>query len=217
MTSALISAVSRMRMAIDGNGVRTLVVFQACPLRCRYCPNPQTISLDSEARLYSVEDLYKLIKLDDLYFRATNGGVTFGGGEPLLQSEFIKEFVDATPEWSFWVETSLNVPYSNIERVSGSIDKFMIDVKTADEAAYKAYTGKNNVQVKSNLERLVNEIGSGKIKVRVPNIPGYTTKESIEKTVDWLCRLGITDIDRFTYQLTLPTAYAVGFPASLLK
>lgn len=70
---AKIIGISRHRLSTDGEGVTTLVVFHACPLRCRYCLNPQTISADSEFKEYTPLSLYEEVKIDALYFMATGG------------------------------------------------------------------------------------------------------------------------------------------------
>ena len=86
------AAVSRLRMDTDGEGITTLVCGWGCPLRCRYCINRFTWSETTEIRRLTPEELYNQVKQDSLYFEATGGGITFGGGEPLLYAEFFPEF-----------------------------------------------------------------------------------------------------------------------------
>ena len=81
---------TRHRIGTDGEGVTTLVGGAGCPLRCVYCINREILKM--QARLVSPEEMYDLLKVDDLYFRATGGGVTFGGGESLLHADFISAF-----------------------------------------------------------------------------------------------------------------------------
>ena len=110
--------ISRHRLAIDGEGVTTLVAFHGCPLRCKYCLNPHSLSKDTQCIERSVEELIDEVRIDQLYFLATGGGVTFGGGEPLLHSAFIKAFCEQCPkEWRISIESSLNVPRKNVEDV----------------------------------------------------------------------------------------------------
>ena len=111
-----ILGVNRHRLLIDGEGVTTLVAFHGCPLHCKYCLNPQSLSDDFDFPLYSCEQLYERVKVDELYFLATRGGITFGGGEPCLRSEFISRFRELCgKEWRITVETSLNVPRKHLE------------------------------------------------------------------------------------------------------
>ena len=74
-----VMAIARHRMATDGVGVTTLVVSQGCPLQCKWCINPYTWSGDRKAKRYTPQELLDTLKIDDLYFRATGGGITFGG------------------------------------------------------------------------------------------------------------------------------------------
>lgn len=84
--------VSRHRIGIDGKGVTTLVAFHGCPLHCKYCLNPEALDSDESMARYKPETLLEKVRIDDLYFRTTGGGICFGGGEPLLQVDFIIRF-----------------------------------------------------------------------------------------------------------------------------
>ncbi len=151
-----ICAISRMRIGTDGQGVRTLVAMKGCPLRCKYCINKFTWDDSVEPKLLTAEELYSKIRRDITYMRATNGGITFGGGEPLLYPELIKEFRDICGEdISIFVETSLNVPWESVATVIDIVDKFIIDIKTMDEETYKEYTGYDCNNVVSNMKKLI--------------------------------------------------------------
>ena len=75
---------------VDGPGVRFVVFMQGCPLRCKFCHNPETWDLNGKANCYTPEELIKKILNYKPYFKH-NGGVTFSGGEPLMQKEFLLE------------------------------------------------------------------------------------------------------------------------------
>ena len=110
---AKIIGIARHRLSTDGDGVTTLVAFHGCPLRCRYCLNPQSLGDGGRFREYSPEELYAETRIDELYFIATNGGVTFGGGESCLHADFIREFSELCgASWQLNLETSLNVRFS---------------------------------------------------------------------------------------------------------
>ncbi|MGN1048839.1 MAG: 4Fe-4S cluster-binding domain-containing protein, partial [Eubacteriales bacterium] len=70
-----VSGIDRLRMGIDGNGIRTLVVTAGCPLRCRYCLNPHTWNGRAFLDSFSAEELYDRVKIDNLYFLTTGGGI----------------------------------------------------------------------------------------------------------------------------------------------
>lgn len=93
MKSFVLIGLSRHRIGVDGAGVTTLVAFHGCPLRCKYCLNPKALSLNGVWKRFIPEELYNHVKQDDLYFRATSGGVTFGGGEPLLSCKRYCTFI----------------------------------------------------------------------------------------------------------------------------
>jgi pyruvate formate lyase activating enzyme len=139
------------------------------------------------------------VKIDELYFLATGGGVCFGGGEPSLRYEFIQEFRDICgPDWKLTIETALNVPKKNIETLISVIDYWIVDVKDMNPEIYKAYTGKENKQVLENLE-LLRGI-SDKVMIRIPSIPEYNTKEDQDRSVAKLKEMGFSDFDLFGYR-----------------
>ena len=193
--------VSRLRMASDGVGVTTLVCGYGCPLRCRYCLNPQSWAPGTTTRDYTPEGLWKILRIDDLYFRATGGGVTFGGGEPLLWADFLPAFrAVCGEEWRINIETSLAVERPAVELAAQAGDLFIVDVKTGNDGVYRAYTGRSGDLAWDNLAWLLARVGPDRIMARVPHIPGYTDEADDEATAARLRTMGITQIDRFVYR-----------------
>ena len=140
MMKALIFGVARHRLTTDGEGVTTLVTFNGCPLRCKYCLNKISWE-EGRGRYYTPEQLFEEVKIDQLYFLATHGGITFGGGEPLLQAAFIKAFrALCGPQWKIVVETSLQVPLSTIQTIDPVVDGYIVDIKDMNPDTYLAYT-----------------------------------------------------------------------------
>ena len=193
----------RHRLATDGKGVTTLVAFHSCPLRCKFCLNPQCLDPAMVWRTITTSQLLDELLLDNLYFLATGGGVTFGGGEPLLRSEFIDEFCRIKPaEWKINIETSLNVERHHLERVMPHINEFFIDIKDTNPAIYKEYTTRNNTQVLDNLQWLLSHEGMAeKILVRLPHIPHHNTQDDVDRSRAILNGMGITRFDEFDYIL----------------
>ena len=192
--------ISRHRIMVDGKGITTLVAFHNCPLRCRYCLNAQCLEPDGVLRTITPEQLLEETRLDDLYFQATGGGITFGGGEPLLRSTFIKAFCQiAPPEWNIAVETSLNVERSHLERLLPFISQYIIDVKDMNPTIYHAYTRKDNVQTLENLRWLVEQNVADRVKIRLPEIPDYNTPADVDRSQKTLEAMGFHDFERFTY------------------
>ena len=201
MKTAALIGISRHRLTTDGEGVTTLVAFHGCPLCCKYCLNPQSFAQEGVWKQYDCEQLYEEVKIDELYFLATHGGVTFGGGEPALQSNFISEFRRLCGTgWKITIETSLNVPQENIERLLPVVDCYIVDIKDMNNDRYETYTGKSNTRVIENLRWLVIQGKAKQITVRVPHIPSYNTETDIENSIHQLKEIGLSDFDRFTYR-----------------
>ena len=199
MTTAKIFGLSRHRLTTDGEGVTTLVTFNGCPLRCKYCINKTSWEM-SKGRDYTPEALYEEVKIDQLYFLATHGGITFGGGEPLLQKDFIKEFrALCGPQWSLVVETSLHVPFETVQEMNDVLDGYIVDIKDMNPEIYLAYTGKELDLALKNLEWILQHNDAERVMVRVPHIPEYNTEEDVAKTVERLRAMGVEKIDEFDY------------------
>lgn len=194
--------ISRHRLAIDGEGVTTLVAFHGCPLRCKYCLNPHSLSKDTQCIERTVEELIDEVRIDQLYFLATGGGITFGGGEPLLNSAYIKEFCQQCPkEWRISIESSLNVPRKNVEDVLPFVKEWIIDIKDMNSEIYKAYSSISNERVIDNLKWIASEHPDllASISIRLPHIPDYNTDDNRNKSQALLETLGYTNFDRFEY------------------
>lgn len=181
MSKALIADIQRASLH-DGPGLRTTVFFKGCPLHCVWCHNPECISFDKQllyypekcigcgmcrdgcyagARVtcgkeYTVEELMAEIRLDKDYY-GKDGGVTFSGGEPLAQREFLHEIVGACRDEGIGcaVETSLIFYDAELFR---KLDLVMADLKIWDEALHKQYTGVSNVKIREHF-RLLNKLG----------------------------------------------------------
>ncbi|WP_304395950.1 radical SAM protein [uncultured Duncaniella sp.] len=199
---AKIIGISRHRLSTDGDGVTTLVAFHGCPLSCRYCLNPHSIGDGSRFREYSPEELYAETRIDELYFLATKGGVTFGGGEPCLRPDFIRRFREQCGcDWRINLETSLNVPSENIKSLLPIVDTLIIDVKDINPAVYCDYTGSDNVRVVDNLKLIADQARQMDCVVRLPLIPGYNNDADRISSRAVIEALGFTRFDLFTYQI----------------
>lgn len=193
-------AINRHRLTTDGEGVTTLVGFHGCPLHCEYCLNAQCLQADGVWCRLTPGELYSEVEIDDLYFVATGGGICFGGGEPLLRSDFIKAFAEImNPEWKLTIETSLNVPLENVKAIASLVQMWYVDIKDMNPDIYKAYGCKENRQVISNLQWLAANGYADKVIIRLPLIPEYNTDEDRQRSQQQLEEMGFTNFDKFNY------------------
>ena len=204
MAGALVAPIvtcTRLRMQTDGRGVTTLVCFYGCPLRCKWCINPFSFDPDTKHTFVTAKALYDRVKTDAIYFLATGGGVTFGGGEPLLYPDFLREFRQICgPNWHLCAETSLNVPWENVQAAAQCIDVFYIDCKDTNPEIYLRYTGKENRSMLENLKSLLKLVGPERIVVRLPLIPDFNTEADRQSSQLLLRKVGIQQFDLFTYR-----------------
>ncbi|MCC8073464.1 MAG: pyruvate formate lyase-activating protein [Clostridiales bacterium] len=170
--------------ALDGDGIRYAVFFTGCPLRCAYCHNPDTWF--SSQNKWSSGDLVKKIKRYKPYFK-NGGGVTFSGGEPLLNSKFIIETGKLLKDEgiNYAVDTSGSVVLTDdVKTALDGADLVILDVKFFDEGNYKKYTGgdfENFIKISKYCSE--NGIRMWLRTVIVPNI--NDDEESIKKYADF--------------------------------
>ena len=188
----------RLRMEIDGEGVTSLVAGTGCPLSCKWCLNAAV--LRQPPTPVTARELYDRVKIDDLYFRATGGGITFGGGEALLHGAFFRAFREICGDnWHICAETSLHVPRGRVETAVETVDGFIIDIKDMNSEIYRRYTGGDAGLVQENLAYLLGKVGPERLLVRVPLIPDFNTPADCDTSEQKLRAMGVTRIDRFSY------------------
>ena len=201
MPAAPLIGIARHRLTIDGQGVTTLVAFHGCPLHCQYCLNPQCLVPEGVKRRITPQELLKEVSVDNLYFQATNGGICFGGGEPLLHSRFIVDFCRlCPPEWRFYMETSLSTDLDALREVLPFVHHFYIDIKDWNPIIYPRYTTHSIAPLRRNLEWLAQNIDTNHITLRLPHIPDYNTPDDVSRSREYLNALGFKHFDELTYQ-----------------
>ncbi len=127
---------------VDGPGIRFVVFTQGCPLRCQYCHNPDTWKM-SDGKDISVDYLVDEARKYQSYMKFSGGGVTVTGGEPLLQTAFVKEYFTRLKELDIHtaIDTSGYLFNDEVKEVLELTDLVLLDVKHFDPASYKALTG----------------------------------------------------------------------------
>lgn len=198
---AQISGVMRYRQDIDGPGLRSLVLFNECHLNCAYCLNKEMVNLLPCTTTISVSFLGNALYKDYIYHTLLEGGITFGGGEPLLNHHFIEVFHRTFPHWDIVIETSLNVETWRLEALAAFVSRWIVDIKDMNPRIYRAYTGQGNERVIENLRFLAAQGLSERVVCRVPHIEGFNTAEDVMRSKDALQALGFRTIDEFIYKV----------------
>lgn len=188
---------------LDGEGIRTVIFLQGCPLKCLWCHNPESQSraASKNIRNYSTDELHELILRDKSYYQVSHGGVTFSGGEPLLHIQALKDLVKKLWEDGISVafDTSGYFDYQAFERdLLPYTRDFLYDLKIMDAAAHKDATGLTNEIILQNLRQLVTT--PVHIRIRIPLIPGITAiPENFRAIAQFMKSLGLKDYDLIPY------------------
>lgn len=164
--------------ALDGEGLRCAVFLAGCPLRCAYCHNPDTWSA-SGGREMSAEELTRKIVRYKPYF-GKDGGVTFSGGEPLLQAEFLEKMIPLLQKEGigYIVDTSGAVELTDsVRAVLRSAQSVLLDLKFWDDESYLRYTGQSMERTLEML-RYLDEIEK-KTRIRIVVVPEINDREEI--------------------------------------
>ena len=172
--------------AVDGLGIRFVVFTQGCPLRCLYCHNPDTWKLKDNKYEHDVSFLiHELVKYKD--FLVNGGGITVTGGEPLMQSEFVKElFIECKKKGIHTaLDTSGYIFNDKVKELLEVTELVLLDIKCIDEEEHKNLTG---VELQPILD-FANYLSHIKkpMWIRHVLLPGYTDKdEQLQKLSDFV-------------------------------
>lgn len=196
---------------------------QVCPYhfeKCDFC-GKCTLLCPHDAREicgkeYTVEETLVEILKDKEFFRASNGGVTFSGGECMLQINFLEELLKRCKENNVHtaVDTAGNVPWNYFERILPFTDLFLYDVKAYTEELHKAGTGVSNVLILENLRKL--KQANAEIIVRVPVIPEFNGNDiEMKKIAGFIKSLEIKKVELLPYHAMGEYKWAAtGMPAT---
>lgn len=164
----------------DGEGIRTNIFMAGCPLRCAWCANPEGQTLQNPLTHYEeVETVIKAIRRQHIFYRNSGGGVTFSGGEPTAQPEFLKELVDALYDEgvSLAIETCGQFEFSVIRPILEKMDLIFMDLKHIDNEKHCMFTGMGNEGILKNIG-LTYQLGIPMV-IRIPLIKGVNCEEEI--------------------------------------
>ena len=179
MVTGKIHSIETMGL-VDGPGIRVVVFFQGCKLRCAYCHNPDTWLLSGGTEMTPVDIIKKLVRFKP-YFNKSGGGVTFSGGDPLLQPQFLLECLKLCKENG--IHTALDTAGfgdGNYDEILKYTDLVLLDIKHTTGKGYVALTGKDSTDVNVFLESL--RKSNSRVWVRHVVVPGITdSQEHITK------------------------------------
>lgn len=149
---------------------------------------------------FSAKELLKEIKKDEIFYEESGGGVTFSGGEPLLQIDFLEEMLRLCKEQGIHttVDTSGYSDFKNFKRILDYTDLFLYDIKHLDDNMHKKYIGVSNELIKENLIKL-SELNAN-IFARIPIIKGINNDEkNIDETIEFLREINLEQINLLPY------------------
>ena len=181
--------------ALDGEGIRYDIFFTGCPLRCAYCHNPDTW-YPSQTDM-SAQEVFKKVKRYKPYFK-NGGGVTFSGGEPLLNADFINEIYPMLKDEGigYCIDTSGSVALTDkVKTALDNADMIILDIKFYDPEDYKKYT-KGDFNKFVEIGRYCTEKGK-RMWLRTVIIPGVN---DTEKDMDRYAQL-VKQFDFEQYEL----------------
>lgn len=156
---------------------------------------------DEVGRTVTVEEIITEIEKDRIFYEESGGGVTFSGGEPLMQPEFLIELLEECKNYNFHstIDTSGYASSEIIKSIAPHTNLFLYDLKLMDVEEHKKYTGVSNSRIHQNLE-ILDRLGK-KIIIRIPVVPGITdSEENLIQLRDFISNLkNILGIDLLPY------------------
>ena len=208
----------------DGQGIRTVVFFKGCPHTCPWCANPESMSprietvrreskclhcatclQDAEecpsgaweniGRDVTLEELEREVLKDEVFFRASGGGVTLSGGEVLMQAEFAARLLQRLKQWGIRtaIETAGDTSPRRLLPLARKCDEVLFDLKIMDTERARTVLNMNQPRVLENFRLLLNE--GIKVIPRLPLIPGFTlNRENVAQILAFLAPLPVDEV-----------------------
>ncbi|GHV68699.1 formate acetyltransferase activating enzyme [Spirochaetia bacterium] len=206
----------------DGPGIRTVVFFKGCPLRCRWCSNPESWSPAEDIRSYTVEEVMKICLQDRPFYEESGGGVTLSGGEVLLQADFAITLLDQLGKEKLHraIETSALAPSAVWQELINHVELLIIDVKHYDRERHIEGTAVSNEVCLANLKTALNRRTADRgpnILPRIPVIPGFNNSlEDAEGFSRLFIALGISRAELLPFHQFGEKKYTdLGIPYSM--
>ena len=196
----------------DGPGIRTIVFLKGCPLRCRWCCNPESQSREFQqmtlggktktvGRDVTVAEVMEEVEKDRVYYKRSGGGMTLSGGESLLQPDFATALLEAAKDMAIntAMESTGFADFAVIKRYLENLDLYLMDIKHINGEKHKAFTGVDNALILENAKKIAD---SGvRLIIRTPVIPTFNaTKEEISRIAEFASTLkGVKEMHLLPY------------------
>ncbi len=196
----------------DGPGIRTIIFFKGCALRCRWCCNPESQNFEIQTmrqngkekvigRDVIVRELIETVKQDMPYYRRSGGGMTLSGGEMLCQSDFAYALLRCAKESAIntAVETTGFASWEKIEKMLPYIDTVLMDIKHVDSKKHQEFTSQPNERILENAVKIAEN--AKKLIIRVPVIPTFNDTEGEIAAIARFAKSlpGVTEINLLPY------------------
>lgn len=196
----------------DGGGIRTIVFIKGCPLRCKWCCNPEgqhynveKMTLGGKEKIVgqdvTVGEIIDIVERDRIYYRRSGGGLTLSGGESLTQPDFAVALLKTAKERGIntAMESTGFADFSVISRYLPYLDLYLMDIKHMNSAKHKEFTSQPNELILENAKKITD--AGTRLIVRTPVIPTFNaTKEEIGEIAKFASSLkGVTQMHILPY------------------
>lgn len=196
----------------DGGGIRTIVFLKGCPLRCKWCCNPEgqhynveKMTLGGKEKIVgqdvTVGEIIDIVERDRIYYRRSGGGLTLSGGESLTQPDFAVALLKTAKERGIntAMESTGFADFSVISRYLPYLDLYLMDIKHMNSAKHKEFTSQPNELILENAKKITD--AGTRLIVRTPVIPTFNaTKEEIGEIARFASSLkGVTQMHILPY------------------
>lgn len=197
----------------DGPGVRTIIFFKGCRLRCKWCCNPESQEYKIQNMIVggketvvgkdvTVGEIMRDVLKDKPYFNRSGGGITLSGGEMLCQPDFAEAILKYAKNSGITtaVESTAFAPTEDVERLLPYIDYFLMDIKHMNSQKHKEFTTRDNELILKN-SKVIAAYPNTKLTVRVPVIPAFNdTVEEISEIAKYAESLnGVEELHLLPY------------------
>lgn len=181
---------------VDGPGIRTVVFLNGCNLRCKFCHNPETWNMKEKE--YTVNDIVNRVLRSKPYFK-NNGGVTFSGGEPLLQIEFLEEVCSKLKDNGIHVAIdTAGVGLGDYKKILSKVDLVLLDIKAINKEGFINITQRDFFDRFMEFVKQLNESGK-EVWIRQVIIPGVNDNEEYIKELSQFIKENILNVSRVDF------------------